>query len=79
MEKLASASYTLTEAAYAANELADTWVQLLLVALITSFQFLSPLLAPEMFESLAMTTLDKVKKMNFVALLFAACFLLCLR
>lgn len=73
MEKLASASYTLTEAAYAANELADTWVQILLVALITSFQFLSPLLSPEMFDSLAMTTLDKVC-FSFVALLlFAFC------
>ena len=61
MEKVASSSYQISEAQYAAIELsADTWVQQLLVALITSFRFLSPVLSPELFEALGLTVLDKV-------------------
>ncbi len=61
MEKLAGSSYQISEAQYAATELAaDTWVQLLLVALITSFRFLSSVLSPELFEALGLTVLDKV-------------------
>ena len=62
MEKLASSSYQISEAQYAAIELsADTWVQQLLVALITSLRFMSPVLSAELFEALGLTVLDKVR------------------
>lgn len=62
MEKLASSSYQISEAQYAAIELsADTWVPQLLVALITSFRFLAHVLSAELFQALGLTVLDKVR------------------
>lgn len=73
MEKVASSSYQISEAQYAAIELsADTWVQQLLVALITSFRFLSPVLSPELFEALGLTVLDKVRFL-YRRILFLRC------
>ena len=61
MDEAASVSYELTEAAYAANELEETWVQRLLAVLMACFAFVQPLLAGSLFEALVDNVLDKVR------------------
>ena len=61
MDEAASVSYELTEAAYAANELEETWVQRMLAVLMACVAFVQPLLAPTLFEALVDNVLDKVR------------------
>ena len=61
MDEAASVSYELTEAAYAANELEETWVQRMLAVLMACFAFVQPLLAGSLFEALVDNVLDKVR------------------
>lgn len=60
MDEAASVSYELTEAAYSANELGETWVQRMLAVLMACFGFVQPLLAPTLYDSLIDNVLDKV-------------------
>ena len=56
---MADVSYDLSEAAFAANESEDTWVQHLLGVLITSFQAVQPLLTSANADALIALVLDK--------------------
>ena len=61
MDEAASVSYQLTEAAYSANELGETWVQRMLAVLMACFGFVQPLLAPTLHDTLIDNVLDKVR------------------
>lgn len=61
MDEAASVSYQLTEAAYSANELGETWVQRMLAVLVACFGFVQPLLAPTLYDTLIDNVLDKVR------------------
>lgn len=61
MDEAASVSYELTEAAFSANELGETWVQRMLAVLMACFGFVQPLLAPTLYDTLIDNVLDKVR------------------
>lgn len=60
LDEAASASYELTEAEYAANEVEDTWVQKLLGSMVAVLQWLQPLLTPSNYDALVASILEKV-------------------
>lgn len=60
IDEAAQKSYELSEAAYAANELEETWVHRLLAVLTACFAFVQPLLAETLYEGLVDNVLDKV-------------------
>lgn len=60
LDAVAAVGYELSEAEYAANEVADTWVQQLLGGLQVSLHWLQPLLTPTNYDTLFHLVLDKV-------------------
>ena len=60
LDEVSSASYELTEAEYAANEVEDTWVQTLVAALAAYLGWLQPLLTPANYEQFTGLLLEKV-------------------
>ena len=61
MDEAAAASYELSDAQYAANEVEATWVTGLLGTLVGCLQWLQPLLTPGNFDALVASLLDKVR------------------
>lgn len=60
LDEAANASYELTDAEYASNEVEDTWVDHLLGILVAMLQWLQPLLTPSNYDTLVASLLQKV-------------------
>jgi len=60
LDEAANASYELTDAEYASNEVEDTWVDHLLAILVAMLQWLQPLLTPSNYDTLVASLLQKV-------------------
>lgn len=61
MDEAAAASYELSDAQYAANEVEATWVTALLGTLVGCLQWLQPMLTPGNFDALVASLLDKAR------------------
>ena len=60
LDEVAAVSYTLSEAAYAANEAGDGWVARVLGALGSGLESLQPLLTPNNYDLLVSLLLEDV-------------------
>jgi hypothetical protein len=61
MDEVSTVNFELTEAQYAANEVAESWVQRFLVAFMACLQFLSPIMAGGPYDAVVSNILDKVR------------------
>ena len=62
MDEVSTVNFELTEAQYAANEVAESWVQRFLVAFMACLQFLSPIMAAGPYDAVVSNILDKVRE-----------------